>query len=373
MATTKPMPKPQYDGFLIPPWYSGPRTSPDEIVLADIVLGFFLACTSFAFAKAMSQTATRWQRVKKFTAYLVMVWVDWAATIIHSVIGWCVGHGTCSMEPSFWLFLSIMVVWTIEMHCLAQILVNRIALLMFDPLRARHLKIAVLVIIFILTASVTIIWIPACMEINPTWEFANDIWDRGEKVFFLVLDVSLNAYFIHLVRSSLIAHGLLKYQPLYRFNIIIVALSILLDIAVIGITWLPDYWIYIQFRPLTHMIKLYIEMCNAELIGRVAQASVQNRNNTRPWSSGISNGAVEALSLTATRRTLEREHQRNPSRGGGNRWALFSRHSSGNVKPRSESWLSGRKAEESSHGPGPPPEAVHNTLSQGDSYAVDSV
>jgi len=218
-------------GFLIPPWYSGPKTSQEEIVLADIVLGFFLCCMCFAFAKAVSQTATRWNRLKKFTAYLVMVWIDWAATVIHSVIGWCVGHGTCSMQPSFWLFLAVVVVWTIEMHCLSQILVNRVSLLLFDPMRARRLKIAVFVIIFVLTTSVTIIWIPAEMEISRTWERLNSVWDRGEKVAFLIFDVAINSYFVHLVRSSLIANGLSKYRPLYRFNLIIITVSILLDVS----------------------------------------------------------------------------------------------------------------------------------------------
>ena len=50
----------------------------------------------------MSQTATRWHRIKKFTAYLVMVWLDWVATVLHSIIGWCVDHGTCSIPR--WTF-----------------------------------------------------------------------------------------------------------------------------------------------------------------------------------------------------------------------------------------------------------------------------
>ncbi|KAK1753341.1 hypothetical protein QBC47DRAFT_416026 [Echria macrotheca] len=291
----------QKGGYLIPPWYSGPKTSQEEIVLADIVLGFFLACASFTFAKAMSQTATRWHRIKKFTAYLIMVWIDWVATVLHSIIGWCVGHGTCSMQPSFWLFFSVVIVWTTEMHCLAQILVNRISLLLFDPIRTRRLKLGVFVIIFVLTSSVAIIWTPAEMEISERWQDINDVWDRGEKIVFLFFDVALNSYFVYLVRSSLIANGLIKYHPLFRFNITIITLSILLDIAVIGTTWLPDYWIYIQFRPLTHMVKLYIEMCNAELIGRVAQASVDIRNR----GAIVSNPAVEAFSLT-TRRALQR-------------------------------------------------------------------
>ena len=95
----------------------------------------------------------------------------------------------------------------------------------------------------------------------------------------------------------------------------------LFQVAVIGTTWLPDYWIYIQFRPLTHMIKLYIEMCNAELIGRVAQASANIRNMERVWSSqnGSPNPAVEAHSLSSANR----------SRGGPQRPAIARCGSSG--------------------------------------------
>jgi hypothetical protein len=218
-------------GFLIPPWYDEIVTSPQEVVFADIVLGFFLAVTCFAFAKAASQTATRWHRLKKFTAYLVMVWVDWAATILHSIIGWCVGHGTCAMYSSFWLFFSVACVWTIEMHCLAQILVNRVSLLLFNPSDARRLKLLVFVVVFVLTTSVTIVWIPARMQISERWIDVNDIWDRGEKVCFLIFDVALNVYFVHLVRSTLIANGLVKYQKLYWSNIFIITLGILLDVS----------------------------------------------------------------------------------------------------------------------------------------------
>lgn len=216
-------------GFLIPPWYQGPQTpTVQDIALADIVLGFFLAVTSFCFFKALSHTITRWHRLKRFTAYLIMVWVDWGATIAHSFIGWCTGHDSCMLGPSFWLFFGIAGIWTIEQHCQAQILVNRVSLLLFDHARARRLKLAVFVIVFILTSSVIIIWTPARMEISQGWINANDVWDRVEKVLFLIFDVGINLYFVHRVRTTLIANGLHKYAKLYWFNVAIITLSILL-------------------------------------------------------------------------------------------------------------------------------------------------
>jgi len=342
---------------LIPPWYQGPQTpTQQDIALSDIVLGFFLAVTCFTFAKAVNHTATRWHRLRKFTAYLIMVWVDWVTTIVHSIFGWCVGHDSCIMEPSFLLFFSTICIWTIEMHCQAQILVNRVSLLLFDKSRAYRLKLAVFVIISVLTSSVIIIWTPAQMEISESWMNANDIWDRGEKVCFLVFDVAINLYFVNRVRTTLIENGLTKYQTLYWFNISMITFAILLDVsapsvtlsnvsmthqsiaiqvAVIGTTWLPDYWIYIQFRPLTHMVKLYIEMCNAELIGRVAQASACLRHSGRVWcGTSPGNPAVEPISLRTPPGTEMRRQQQITTNGNGSpRPGILRNHSCSTGKP----------------------------------------
>jgi hypothetical protein len=53
------------------------------------------------------------------------------------------------------------------------------------------------------------------------------------------------------------------------------------------------------------MIKLYIEMCNAELIGRVAQASAEIRNLGHDWCE-TTNPAIESTSLNASRICLQR-------------------------------------------------------------------
>lgn len=58
------------------------------------------------------------------------------------------------------------------------------------------------------------------------------MWDRVEKVIFLLIDAALNFYFIHLVRSRLIANGLTKYNRLYRFNLLMIGVSITMDVCV---------------------------------------------------------------------------------------------------------------------------------------------
>jgi hypothetical protein len=223
-------PLPPWSG--LPPWYRWPIPSEQEIALSDVILGFFLAVTCFAFCKAVSHTVTRWHRLKKFTVYLILVWVDWSATTAHSIVGWCTGHTRCPSRPSVWLFIAIILLWDIEMHCQAQILVDRVSLLLFDHARARRLKLLVFAIVFILTTSVVIIWTPARMEISDGWTNANNIWDRGEKICFLFFDVGINLFFMHRVRSALIENGLTKYKKLYWFNLSIITLSILLDASI---------------------------------------------------------------------------------------------------------------------------------------------
>ena len=121
--------------------------------------------------------------------------------------------------------------WTIQIQCLMQIMTNRIRLILYNPARGRRLSIAVGALIGIVNISVFCIWIPARLQIGPGWNTANSIWDRAEKCIFLVIDASLNLYFMYLVRSKLIANGLTKYRRVFRFNICMVMFSISLDVC----------------------------------------------------------------------------------------------------------------------------------------------
>lgn len=78
--------------------------------------------------------------------------------------------------------------------------------------------------------SVFCVWIPARLQISETYVHVNEIWDRIEKGIFLVIDAGLNLYFIYLIRTRLIAYGLNKYYPLFKFNMFMVAVSIGLDV-----------------------------------------------------------------------------------------------------------------------------------------------
>lgn len=110
------------------------------------------------------------------------------------------------------------------------ILVNRVSLLMYNPSRSRRLKWSVVALLGIINLSGFFIFIPSQLGVNLTWVRADAIWDRLEKTIFAILDLSLNLYFIHLVRSNLIKNGLLKYKMLYWINLAMVFVSISLDV-----------------------------------------------------------------------------------------------------------------------------------------------
>ena len=120
--------------------------------------------------------------------------------------------------------------WAIQVQCLMQILANRLCLIMYNPARERWLRIGLLIAIGIINVSVFIIWVPARMGIQPYVEI-NRVWDRTEKAIFASIDLALNAYFMRLVKSKLVASGLTQYNLVYKYNLAMVCVSISLDVS----------------------------------------------------------------------------------------------------------------------------------------------
>lgn len=117
------------------------------------------------------------------------------------------------------------------------IIINRIALIMYDGRRVRRLKWTVTGLIGAINIAVFIIWMPARLQINPTWIAINNVWDRVEKGLLALIDLGLNLKFIHLVHTELIKHGLTKYRDLYRFNITMIFVSLSLDVCLRRPLW----------------------------------------------------------------------------------------------------------------------------------------
>src|SRR5690349_11715116 len=97
---------------------------------------------------------------------------------------------------------------------------------MYNPVRERWLKVGLLIAIGLINVSVFVIWVPARMHTNETFVRVNNVWDRVEKAIFAAIDMSLNAYFMWLVKSKLVACGLTRYNRIYRYNLVMVCFSI---------------------------------------------------------------------------------------------------------------------------------------------------
>lgn len=87
------------------------------------------------------------------------------------------------------------------------------------------------------------------------------------------MDAGLNWYFLRIVKQRLVKYyGLKKYAPLVAFNAKLMVLSVAMDVLLIGLMFLPNQVVFIQFHPVTYIVKLNIEMAMANLIRKLAQS-----------------------------------------------------------------------------------------------------
>jgi hypothetical protein len=132
----------------------------------------------------------------------------------------------------------------LQTQCAIQIIANRVGLIMVNKRRVPVMKWSLFVFVGVINISVFIIWIPARLEISPTWIHINEVWDRIEKSLYLIIDGLLNAYFLYLVRSKLIACGLTKYKALFNFNAGIVFVSLSMDVSISNQTFSSSVEVY---------------------------------------------------------------------------------------------------------------------------------
>ncbi|OLN83289.1 hypothetical protein CCHL11_03028 [Colletotrichum chlorophyti] len=258
-------------GTLVPPWYEAHTPSVGDMNIASMFWGFTLGVGLWSGVKGYRQSRASWKRTHRINTYVWLIWAEWFSSMAIGIVSWC--YLTSIIQPSFEYFFFLLVLWSIQVQCLPQIIINRVAILMPIPAHAIRLKWGVFAILLVVNISVFCIWIPARLQINSTYVHINEIWDRIEKGIFLVVDAGLNLTFIYLVKSRLIASGLTKYTTLFRFNLLMITFSMSLDVILIGIMSLPNTLIYAQFHPLAYLLKLHIEMGMADLIAKVVRAS----------------------------------------------------------------------------------------------------
>jgi hypothetical protein len=112
---------------------------------------------------------------------------------------------------------------------------------MVNRRKAKWLKLGLVLAIGCVNIGVYIIWTSAYLpNATPEQKHLNDIFEKAEKSFFLVVDLGLNLLFLYLVRFRLIAGGLAKYWPLFNMNAALVCIATAMDAALLGMLSLPN-------------------------------------------------------------------------------------------------------------------------------------
>ncbi|KAH6889866.1 hypothetical protein B0T10DRAFT_403811 [Thelonectria olida] len=274
-----------------------------DIKIASMAAGFTLGFGFLTVWEAIKQT--RRNRNPLRSTYIYMLWGEIVANLCIAIVGWVFLDGIISSTIPTLFF--ILLFWVFEVQLLMQIIVNRIAIIAEHKSTIRKLKWGTAVFITCINIVVFCIWIPAHLD-PPTSKLIvriNDYWDRISKVLIMLVDAALNWYFLRTVKKRLIEqHNLKKYEPLVGFNAKLMVVSIAMDGMLIGLMWLPNQVVYIQFHPVAYMVKLNIEMSMAKLITRLARGhaddyypSMSNSNHhanrhsghntdSAPWARG---------------------------------------------------------------------------------------
>ncbi|KAL1595900.1 hypothetical protein SLS60_009590 [Paraconiothyrium brasiliense] len=207
--------------------------------IPTICFGFTLGFATLTISKAGKQTLSVLRRKhNKFSPYVFMIWVEIVVCLAMAIMSWLWIRG--DLPSKLWYFFIQVTLWSIQLQLLLQIIANRISLILPSRSDGRRLRLGLFLGILLLNISVYCIWIPARMNVSPTWVKLNEIWDRVEKVIYLIIDAGLNAYFLYLVKVRLVDAGLKKYEELWRFNVGISSISISMDLLIIGMMSLPN-------------------------------------------------------------------------------------------------------------------------------------
>lgn len=245
-----------------------------DIQLAALAAGFTLGFGLLTCWEAIKQT--RQNRNPLRSTYIYMIWGEILANLIIGVIGWVFLAGI--VGPTVPVLFFILICWVFEIQLLMQVIINRIALIAEHRRTIWRIKWGTVAIITAINVAVFCIWIPShtVPPVSPLFVAINNIWDKISKVLIMLIDAGLNWYFLRTVQIRLVSqHGLVKYQPLVGFNAKLMIVSILMDGMLIGLMFLPNQVVYIQFHPVAYMVKLNIEMSMASLVVKLARGKTE--------------------------------------------------------------------------------------------------
>ncbi|CUA71661.1 Eukaryotic translation initiation factor 3 subunit A [Rhizoctonia solani] len=278
------------------------KVLPEDVRLATLAFGFTLGFGYFVVWHAIKQT----HKIQRRSAYIIMCWVEIAACLVWAILSWL--YITDSIGPSFWLFFSIVTIWSIQIQLLLQIIINRICILLPDSSQRHWLKFGVAAWIVLISISVYCIWIPAKLQISETWIRVNLYWDHTEKILYLFTDAALNIMFIRLIRQRLVSKGLTKYDKLVAMNSRMIFVSLSMDVVIIGMLSYRNDLVYMQFHPVAFMVKLEIEMCMSRLMIKVARSTgielKEGQRNTPSHSAEAHTASGQGVSIHVTTQVI---------------------------------------------------------------------
>ncbi|KAI1774328.1 hypothetical protein F4818DRAFT_419642 [Hypoxylon cercidicola] len=243
-----------------------------DIQVSSLAAGFSIGFGILTVWEAIKQT--RRNRNPLRSLYIYMLWGEILANIIILILGYLWIDGMFGDRPSVALLFFILLCWVFQIQLLMQIIINRIGVISENQRTILKLKYGTFVIITLINIAVFCIFIPAHLvpPVSQLYVDINRYWDRTSKCLICVVDAGLNFYFSRTVRKRLVEqHGLVKYRPLANFNDKLMVVSILMDIMLICLMSLPNPIVFVQFHPVTYLVKLNIEMSMASLITHVAR------------------------------------------------------------------------------------------------------
>ncbi|KAK1687283.1 hypothetical protein BDP55DRAFT_727239 [Colletotrichum godetiae] len=241
-----------------------------SLEIPSIYFGITIGLAILISVKASQQTVLIYMRTNSvFNLYVWMIWVLLVANLLQAIVNWLFIRG--DLAGTFGFFFGSCILWSLQTQLALQIIANRLGLVIVDKRRVKIMKISLLIVVGIINISVTCIWIPARLTLEEPFVRINEIWDRMEKIIYLLVDLTLNAIFLRKVRRELIAGGLTKYWLLFNCNVAAVSISLSMDILIIVMMSLPNPFLYAITHPVAYSVKLVIEMMMADLISTIAR------------------------------------------------------------------------------------------------------
>ncbi|KAK1479581.1 hypothetical protein CCUS01_04710 [Colletotrichum cuscutae] len=206
-----------------------------SLEIPSIYFGITIGLTILIAVKASQQTVSIYMKTNSFfNLYVWMIWVLLIANLLQAIINWLFIRG--DLLGTFGFFFGSCILWTLQTQLALQIIANRLGLSASS-------------------ISQLPIWIPARLTQKEPFVRINEIWDRMEKIIYLIVDLTLNAIFLRK----------------FNCNVAAVSVSLSMDILIIVMMSLPNPFLYAITHPVAYSVKLVIEMLMADLISTIAR------------------------------------------------------------------------------------------------------